>query len=254
MKRLIIIPLLFILFAVQGQIGRYPFYRPTAVVAAEDEYPEELDANTVAMYLYDESSTLTMNGDHLTKVIEWKDYFESGNDLDVVSATWTQQPTLTATGVLMDGEDQWIKGTFTLNQPITIYLVFKQVTWSRWDFVFDGNSDESGYLQQGSSDNSAYLVASAGTALQDDGKLALNTYGIVRVVFNGANSSLQINENTAVTGAGGSGNMGGFTLGRMGTTDSWRSNIEVKAVIIRSVADNGTVQGTIYDWLEGKYL
>jgi hypothetical protein len=255
MKKLIIIPLLFLLVSVNGQIGRYPFYRGVQSAGEEGgEYPEELDNNTVAMYLYDESSTFTMTVDHPTYVEEWRDYFESGNDLDLVPVVWVERPVLNANGILFNGEGAFLGGVYTLNQPITIYIVFKQVTWSRWDFVFDGNNaSEYGSLQQGSTDNSGYLRLYAGTVLQDDGDLALDTYGIVRVILNGESSSLQINKNTAVTGNAGSNDMAGFYLGSNGG-GSYNSNIEVKAVIIRSVVDDGTTQSTIYDWLEEKYL
>ena len=47
--------------------------------------------------------------------------------------------------------------------------------------------------------------------------------------------------------------MGGFTLGAIGGAATDFSNIEVKEVIIRNVADTTQDEGTIYNYLADKY-
>ena len=192
----------------------------------------------------DSKENITKNGSDL--VSSWGD--KSGNGNDLVQATETNKPTWNSNGVLFDGVDNFMKAVaFTLIQPEFIYIVFKQVTWTSNARVFDGNSGNSGTLvQNGTTPNLNAYAGAFSTASTD---LTLDTYGIVRVLFNGASSTFQVNDNAQTTGNFGAANMGGFQLG----FSLAYSNIEVKEVIIRNVADSAQDEGTIYNYLADKY-
>lgn len=156
----------------------------------------------------------------------------------------------TATGILGDGIRQFMKtAPFTLVQPEFIYMVVKQVSWTVSEAYSDGNTLNSGILF--SSGITPNIAAFAGNQL-DNVNLAVNTYGIIRILFNGASSKFIVNETTPTTGNLGTNDMGGFTLGANANGGTW-SNIEVKEIIIRKSADSAPNEAAIYSYLASKY-
>ncbi len=205
------------------------------------------DGSTVAWYLSDEPTTITM--DVANRVSRWNDFLASGHDL--IQANGADQPLWSANGVLFDGESEYMKCTgFPYVQPEMIYIVFRQITWVNNDKVFDGNVNNRGALVQSSITPEIRFYNGAFSPV--DANLVLNTFGIVRVLFNGANSMLQINNNVPFNGAGGVANMQGFTLGANGANLQF-GNIEAKEIILRDVADGAVDQTAIYNYLSVKY-
>lgn len=149
--------------------------------------------------------------------------------------------------LLFDGTAHFMQAAFTLNQPNTIYIVFKQVTWTILDTVFDG--DEGGVsitAQLAQSTGTPKLTIFAGSIIGDNANLAVGAYGVAAAVFNGASSSLTIDSTAALTGNAGAGNAGGMTLGANGLAVTAQfGNIQVKEIIIRNVADSVATQAQI---------
>ncbi len=206
------------------------------------------DGNTVAWYIADNLTTITKtaSGDSVER---WNDYLGSGHDL--LQATVTKKPVwVLDDGILFDGANDHMKTeSFAFEQPEMIYIVFKQITWNH-KIVFDGDGTNSGALYQ--EVNTSELKGYAGTFSTANGNLAVDTFGILRLLFNGASSKLIINETTATTGNFGASDMAGFTLGA-GANLAGNSNIQVKEIILRKVADNATDEQIIYDYLADKY-
>jgi len=208
------------------------------------------DGSTVAWYIADNLTTITKDGADL--VSRWNDYLGSGHDL--IQATGTNQPLWSSDGILFDGVDNFMKtAAFTYVQPEMIYMVFKQVTWTLYDRIFDGNIVSTGQLaQRETTPNLLYFAGGGGGDCEDPGNLAVNTWGIIRMLFNGASTKFIINETTPITCFPGLSNMGGFTLGARGDDVSW-SNIEVKEIILRNVDDTDANETDIYNYLKNKY-
>ncbi len=206
--------------------------------------PSQL-ANLELWTRYNQGITETGSG-----VSQWDD--QSGNGNHLKQATGTNQPTMQADGsILFDGVDNYlVADAFTLVQPETIYLLFKQVTWTGNDYIFDGNSAEGGVLRQQPAGASPQLAIYAGTALATNSDLTLDTYGVAAVVFNGASSVLQVDNGTPLEGAAGAANMGGFTLGRRATAANF-SNIQVKEALIYSVAHDAATRAQVITYLQG---
>lgn len=136
--------------------------------------------------------------------------------------------------LLFDGSAHFLKASaFTLNQPETIILLLKPVTWSQNDALCDGNTDTTALVRQGAFGvgTSPQVTSYAGTLLQSV-DATVGSYGAVAAVFNGASSVLQYNTGTPVTGNAGSSNAGGFTLGSVAAGNNQWSNIQVKAAAI----------------------
>jgi hypothetical protein len=86
----------------------------------------------------------------------------------------------------------------------------KQVTWTANDRLWDGYTNDTGQLRQTAATPRLYLIApTSGTYTSN---LATDTWGIVRVLYNGASSKIQINNNAATTGNAGTNNMDGFYI------------------------------------------
>ena len=147
---------------------------------------------------------------------------------------------------LFDGSDDSMRTNATehaLVQPIFVYLLFKQITWTNTDMIFDGTTLNTTYMHQANA--SPKLRVSAGTPSDYD-SLTLDTWGIARVYFNGANSKFIINNNVPITGNFGSNNMAGLQLGARGGPALF-GHIQVAEIILRKNA-NGEV--TLYNYLD----
>ena len=178
-----------------------------------------LALNPIAYFMNGTGITVTGSG-----VSQWDDATGLGHHL--LQGTDAARPALQADGsILFNGTSHFLKtAAFTLNQPTTVVLVFKQVSWTGNDRVFDGVVDLSGVLYQGAATPQLWLYA--GTGVASNSNLSVGSVGVAQAVFSGAASLLQINNTTPTTGNAGAGNMGGFTLGAGGTAGTTFSHIQ----------------------------
>jgi len=114
-----------------------------------------------------------------------------------------------------------------------------------------GNNLNYFIKQEGSSPN---LKIYAGSAYSSgNNNLAANTFGIIRLFFDGDNSKFQINNTTAVTGNWGTADSTGLNLGARTPSGQNKSNVCFKELILRNVSDNSTDETAIYNYLATKY-
>ena len=213
-------------------------YLPTA---------EEVLASSDTVLWVDSEENVTKDASN--KVSVWGD--KSGNGNDLLQATGSAQPLYSTNGILFDGVNDFMKAVaFTLVQPEMVYIVFKQVTWTLNDRIYDGDGYLAMVISQAVS--TPALNMHAGSSLNNT-NLPVNTFGILRALYNGANSKLIINDTTPITGNVGTNNAGGFTIAKKGDSNSKFGNIEVKEIIIRKVADSATNETLIYQYLSDKY-
>ena len=213
-------------------------YLPTA---------EEVLASSDTVLWVDSEENVTKDASN--KVSVWGD--KSGNGNDLLQATGSAQPLYSTNGILFDGVNDFMKAAaFTLVQPEMVYIVFKQVTWTLNDRIYDGDGYLAMVISQALS--TPALNMHAGSSLNNT-NLPVNTFGILRALYNGANSKLIINDTTPITGNVGTNNAGGFTIAKKGDSNSKFGNIEVKEIIIRKVADSATNETLIYQYLSDKY-
>jgi hypothetical protein len=194
--------------------------------------------NPVAWYRY--GAGITAVGG---LVSAWAD--QSGNGNTLVQATETNQPALQSDGsILFDGVDNQMEATFTLDQPVTIYLLASQITHTSGDVLFDGSAALASCSQSVASGN---LGVNAGAASAAN-TLAIGSYGVVYAVFNGASGVFGVNNNTPLTGNYGANNPGGFSLGaNRGLAGP--SNIQVKEAIIFPVAHDAGQRSKVISYL-----
>jgi hypothetical protein len=218
-------------------------------VTAGFSFPAVLsDGNTVAWYIANESSTITKDGSNL--VSRWNDYLGSGHDL--VQASGTLQPLWSASGILFDGVDNYMKAsTFTLNQPEFIYMVLNYKSYIADSYCFDGNAVNSGGMYTGA--NSPLRMRAIGDSDSPiNSDLVAGDVSIVRILFYGASSKFLVDGHAAVTGNFGAANMSGITIGSSAIA-TVHANVEYIEIIIRKISDSSGDETDIYNYLKNKY-
>lgn len=172
----------------------------------------------------------------------------AGNHL--IQQTGLNKPVWSAVnGLLFDGANDYLRTlTFAFVQPSFLYFVGRQITWTSDDKFCDGFVNQSLRIEQTNGGVSPQLRLDAGIASASKVDLVLNTFGIVRGLFNGAGSSFQINRGVITNGNFGANNANGFTLGCRGNIATF-GNIQAKEIILRRSADNVNVQNSIYNYL-----
>lgn len=152
--------------------------------------------------------------------------------------------------LLFDGSNDFLKSPLmTLNQPTTVYLGVRQISFTDGRFLLDGY-DTSNRLVIQQSSNRIRLYAGAYSTGNSD--LATGCYGLLKTVFNGASSSIQVNNLTKVTTDAGLYNAGGVTLGAY-VNGTLPSNIEVGTIIILDAVPNATQDARIKNYLMSRW-
>jgi hypothetical protein len=135
---------------------------------------------------------------------------------------------------------------FTFEQPEYIYLVIKPLSWTIFDYFFDGNVGNTGLCCQNAT--TPNITAYAGTTCAENVNLILNQWAILKVKFDGVTSKLQVNDTTAVIGDMGLSDMGGFTLGAHGQA-GYFAHFEFKEGILQNIDD----ETNVVNYLKAKY-
>lgn len=213
--------------------------------------PASTPMPTANLVLHYDMSVPTSIHTGTTTTIAQVDELNSGAHPLLQSVT-IRQPIYNATAKTLSFNSQpnMATGAFTLNRPVTYYIVMKQVTWTTGRGLFDGNAVNSAILfETGSTPNIAFY---AGTTACNNANLVLNTMSVVIVVDNGAGSTVSVNDGTKATGNPGASNPSGFTIGDAGGGGA-PSNIVVQEIAVYSAADNATLQTANYNILKSKW-
>lgn len=167
---------------------------------------------------------------------------------DYVQAVGANQPAVQADGtILFNGTSHFLKTpAFALVQPYTRYLRIKQITWTLSDVLCDGNTADSGDIWTPGVTPGIALYA--GSSAASNGALAVGAWGSVAAVFNGASSSLKVDQTAATTGNPGAASAGGLTLGAQ-ASGAGPANIQVAEEIVYSVAHDAAAQAAVIAYL-----
>lgn len=183
------------------------------------EAPAEIITdNGVFDFDADEGVTTDVNG-----VTIWEDQLVNVGNL-IFGAVSARQPDLITNGnpnsdgdaIDFDGNARlFVSGGFTFTSPVTYYIVARQNTWTQPDILMDGNAITTAALRQGATSANVRLVATE-MNIAENSDWALNTWGIICYIFDGASSSIRVNNNTKTTGDTGASNPAGLTVGSGG--------------------------------------
>lgn len=203
----------------------------------------EAPAGFIAHYKFNTGITVTGAG-----VSQWDD--NSGNAYHLVQATDARRPAKETGGeITFNGTSHFLRAVMTQAQPLTVCILFKQITWTNNDRVFNNNSTSTASMTLIQNGTTPLLRLYAGSAfVADSTTVPLDTYKSVVCVFNGASSLIHVAGETATTGNPGTNGIdGAFTLGAEPFPFSW-SNIQVKDVIIYPSALDATARGLVHTY------
>lgn len=180
-------------------------------------------------------------------VSQWTD--QSGNANHLLQASAGNQPTLASGIYTFNGTTQFMTcAPFTLNQPITVYLRARQISWVNNTYIFDGNTVNVMALVPTSASPTIGQYSGGFANLDSDWLVDSNFYSVA-TVWSGASSLIKVGSNAAVSGQNpGTNAAGGFALAAK-IDGSGGANIAVKEVIIYSVAHDATTIASVISYL-----
>lgn len=192
-------------------------------------------------------------------VSQWAD--KSGNGHHGLQANALRQPvlqgsTLNGLPVLsFDGNSQFLKtNPFTLNQPVSFFLVFNKKELGYVNYIFDGNT--SNLCRLGIDGSNSYLFY-GGSFLTSDNSGPLG-YKVFSMRYDNTSSTMRNNfSNLPVSGSPGTGNPGGFTLAALGDVTgnpSYHAFIDVAEVLIFNDTLSPSITDQIEQYLRFKYF
>jgi hypothetical protein len=211
------------------------------------------DGNTVAWYDSTDLTTITKDANELVSV--WADKMGTAAKNLIQNGVTSIRPLWSSTGILFDGSNDFMAtGTFTLSRPSFVYMVVNNKSFTTNDVVCDGYGTSTGRIKQQTTGTTLLAFYAGDTEKFSIDAISANQKIIIRTLWNGVNSSIQINDHAIWNGGLGTiANMSGFTLARAGTSGSAYGNIEVQEVILRKTADSQELSDSIMNYLKTKY-
>lgn len=216
----------------------------TETITSYITYPTALDDGHHWWYDATDLTQVTKDGSNF--VSEW--HSKGVADRTLLQATGTKQPLWVTGGTIrFNGIDEFMKtAAFTWKQPEFIYILIKEIVWSYGQYWFDGLTADTGGIRTYPNTYPCFTIC-APIFVSNNANLQQDTWGIIRVLFKGTQSSHQVDTTTKISGNAGLNNMGGFTLGARGNNTSF-ANIEVKDIICCDT-DDAANEAEIYSWL-----
>jgi len=238
MRKIFILIGLFLTLSLSGQI--LPGVVASQGVVAAGDYPAILDDGNTEAWYSAEAENVTL--DASDSLITWNDITANNRDMGLEG---TYQPFWDADGVHMlnVGDAAAIRHDVNIAKPLSIYIVFKQVSWTSQDEILSMNSSGPLFKQ--------YFTGTR-CYVYDDANLgpvepALDTWVLVTIILNsGATSSIQMNDDAAATATIGANGLETIKLGGV--------DVVIKELIVRSNSDDATGQTQIKGYLNDKYI
>jgi hypothetical protein len=162
---------------------------------------------------------------------------KSGNGNLILQATSTKRPYLRISGALwwleFDGVDDFLRQTFTLNNPISRVSAAQLPGWTNNVRVWDGGAAYALLYQFPSPSPTVTMLMSGNGPTTTE--LTLGTNHVITEIFNGASSKIVIDNGADHTGDPGTANPGGVTIGSDHNNNSYRNVLWFGAIWIGRV-------------------
>ena len=144
----------------------------------------------------------------------WNDSSANNNDITLYNAPTIGVDSLNGHNTLIfNGTDEEADAVFTLSTPLTIIIVFRSITWTTNDYLFDGATVNTPHTAQfGSSPPLYYRAEWGATGLSPAVTTTYTNWTTLTTVWQGADSYIKLNETAAVTFTSTTGSAGGVTL------------------------------------------
>lgn len=179
---------------------------------------------------------------------------------DLYQGTAANRPAFTAAAggnrafITFDGVNDYLKSAaFNLNQPETVYLVARQITWTSGGVFLDGvNGISNMAIVQAPITPNIRAVSNAGSSTLDTAGVPLGQIFITSATYDTVNSSIRFGRGPVTSGNLGAGNGGGVTLGARSVGDRC-VNAAISELVIYSDSSISAVRNNIISYLASKY-
>ncbi len=188
----------------------------------------------------------------------WAD--QSGLGHNLAQATGTKQFTFSASGgplgtsiVTGDAVDDFMRGTWTANQPLDTWIVCKFGSGAANATVVDGSVFNSHRLYIPSTPTTIGIYSAATGPLTDTPSDVTANWHCYHGVYNGASSSLTVDDRTTITGTLGATAAGGIILNIGGDTAFAPAGASLAEVIRYSRALSASEAAQVRSYLKARY-
>lgn len=232
MKRIILVLLISISLFAQNR-----HYKQLVINSGESFTPDK--AGT--LWAWYNGSNVVVSGDSIVRVTDL-----SNNSRDLTVSTGKTSPDVITNGknghntIRHDGVNETLIKVSARNQPYTLFIVVKVITFTANRYLWDGTGSgaNGGCYFSGTNGLRCY----AGTYNLYNSTVTNGNWYLLTIKINGASSTIQINNGTVVTADAGALNSTGISIGNNGSGNA-PSNIEWESWIIYSgvVSDVNTV-------------
>lgn len=247
MKQVILILLLFgsLSLLAQSSIGVLSSSQNN-VVSGPVTPPELLTTDTYTYGWYSmDRSTFTKNASE--QIASQSN--SQGTAPALAQATDANKPIWTASGVSFDGISDRYSATMALTQPMTIYIVCK-ISAITTDFKYVFFKIGSGFNLKAYTTTLIFSAGTNSTAVA----YTQDQFFCVKIVSNGASSTLQVNDGTIVSGNFGASVLDNIFLFGSESPSTTYCQMIVPEIIIRHTVDTGSNMTAIWtDYLKPKY-
>lgn len=157
----------------------------------------------------------------------------NGQEFTIDDLSCKEIVSYTKSELIFDGANDFLK-TLQISSwinPITYYVILNQRTWKYNSSIFEGYTSSTNLLYQYY--NNSQLSTYNGSNVVANGNVAIDTYNLIKVTFNGTQSIFRLNDNTEVIGNAGNGNPQGLSLGARESNNTISStNISIPAMFV----------------------
>jgi hypothetical protein len=197
-------------------------------------------------------------GEHVTT---WPDHSGNGRDLTAFDAgaapTYRANAVAGRAAVEFDGSSSLLKtygSTFTLPQPTTFFIAYKQLDTGAGDFVFD--SRDGSARQLFGQNTAGKLDAYANNPLSADATIPFSGYQVWSGTFNGSSSTLWQNGTQVAAGNAGGSGLAGLTVGALSTSGQYGyaySHSLVAEILYYTGSLSDDDRAAVTNWLKARY-
>jgi len=199
--------------------------------------------STVGVYHDSGLTTLATNGQ---SVGGWKDQSGNGNHLTGGSPIFNTnyingQPAIVPSACGTD----YLQASFTLAQPYQIYLVMQNISYvCQW--AMDGLANRAGLVMTGTN-----TISMVGSSTQPAITLNSGSWGIVQMLWDDPNSSIQISNGSPVVANTGASSPNGLLLFSNHTNYSGDANIAIAGAVVYAYQQGSSEKMAVIAALNG---
>lgn len=177
---------------------------------------------------YDATEITASDGEDISK---WPDETGNGRDLSAGNppsyiSSWTNN--LPALRFKEENFEYLVTNWNNLSQPLSIFIVFQQVSISNWTYLYDGYNSDTVALEN--NDSGEYRIH--GGSNVNKGSTDTSNH-IAGVIYDGSSTDFRIDGSNVFTdGSAGNDSLDGLTVGSAGNGDKNPSDLNVGEILV----------------------